>query len=289
MVQVEESELRLQAFDTAVKGAAERMYKFKQVLGLNTTSAWINTFTRESTTSALSGQSGNAIRGSPRLALPARNSVDWARIDTIQEKHFFEDDISWEDIISNQINVQSRTLFRITEGVVKSVDDQIYSALTNVTLETTINQVNIATGLYWDGLSAAIIDDLGQAMQLIAEDDIDASDLTCFISPKDMRSINTYLVGKGAQFPQLGTEAATNGRVGRLNGINFVMANNVTASQALIVVPKLCAEWKESAPLQTNTTEDPFRSVRIRAVEIGSVNVLQPKAICLIRGTQGGF
>lgn len=286
MVQVQESELRSQAFDSAVKGMAERMYKFKQALSVNTTSAWTNTFHRESTTSSLTGQVGSAIRGSPRLSQPARNSVDWARIDTVQEKHFFEDEIAWEDILTNQINVQSRTLFRITEGVVRSVDDQIYAALTDVTTETTINQVNLPQSLAWDLTSAAIIDDLGQARQLIAEDDIDAVELTAFVSPKDMRSINTYIAGKGAQFPQLGTEAATNGKIGRLNGINFIMANNVTASQALIVVAGLCAEWKESAPLQTNTTEDPFRSIKIRAVEIGTVGITQPRAICLIRGTQ---
>lgn len=286
MVQVQESELRAQAFDSAIKGIAERKYKFKQALSLSTTAAWINTFYRESTTSALAGQPGNAIRASPRLALPARNSVDWARIDSYQEKYFFEDEIAWEDIITNQISVQGRTLFRISEGIVKGVDDAIYSALTNVTAETDINQVNLAQNIAWDLTSAAIIDDLGQARQLIAQDDIDAEELMCFVSPKDMRSINTYIAGKGSQFPQLGTEAATNGRIGQLVGITFVMANNVTASQALVVVPKLCAEWKEAAPLQTETTTDPFRSVRIRAVEIGVTHILQPKAICLIRGTQ---
>ena len=286
MVQVQESELRAQAFDSSIKAISERMYKFKQALGISTTAAWINTFYRESTTSALTGQSGTAIKSSPRLSQPARNSVDWARIDSYQEKYFFEDEIAWEDIITNQIAVQGRTLFRISEGIVKGVDDAQYAALTNTTAETGINQINLAQSLAWDLTSAAIIDDLGQARQLIAEDDIDAENLICFVSPKDMRSINTYIAGKGAQFPQLGTEAATNGKIGRLIGIDFVMANNVTASQALIVVPKLCAEWKEAAPLQTNTTEDPFRSVKIRAVEIGVTHILQPKAICLIRGTQ---
>ena len=286
MVQVQESELRAQAYDSSIKAIAERMYKFKQALSLSTTAAWINTFYRETTTSALAGQAGTAIRASPRLSQPARNSVDWARIDTYQEKYFFEDEIAWEDVITNQINVQGRTLFRISEGVTSAVDSAIYSALTNVTGETDINQVNLAQNIAWDLTSAAIIDDLGQARQLIAQDDIDATELIAFVSPKDMRSINTYIAGKGAQFPQLGTEAATNGKVGKLNGITFVMANAVTASQCLIVVPKLCAEWKEAAPLQTNTTEDPFRSIKIRAVEIGVTHITQPKAICLIRGTQ---
>ena len=289
MVQIQESELRAQAFDSTIKQQVERLYKFKQALAISTTAAWMNTYYQETTTSALTGQPNNAIRGVPRLANFPTNSVEFNPVNKWQEKYAFEDVIAWEDILTDQIDVQSRTLFRISEGITNAVDTQIYTDLTDTSTWPDINRVRIATTLYWDGNSAAIIDDLGQAVQLIAEDDYETAELICFINPKDRRSINTYLAAKGAQFPQLGNEAAVNGRVGRLNGINFVVANNVTASQALVVVPKLCATWKTAYPLTTETLTDPLKSVKIRAVEIGATHVTDPKAICLITGTQGAF
>ena len=289
MAQVQEQELRAQAFDTAIKQTAAITYKFKQAVTEESTAAWQNTFYRETTTSALTAQSGNAIRALPRLANPPTNSVDWEQIDKYQEKYMFEDVISWEDILTNSINVQGRTLFRIAEAITKGVDDAIYSALTDTTTNTTINTVNIATTLYWDGTSAAIIDNLMNARQLIVEDGYSPENLMVFLSPKDHRSVMNYLAGKGAQFPLIGEQIATNGKVGRVAGFQLIEAVNVTASQALIVVPRLCATWKQAAPLQTNTTENPFISVRIRAVEIGACHVTDPKAICFVKGTQGPF
>ena len=64
-----------------------------------------------------------------------------------------------------------------------------------------------------------------------------------------------------------------------------VVSNSVTASNALVAVPKICGTWKAAVPLQTNTTIDPFKSVRIRAVEMGVTQLTDPKAICLIKNT----
>src|SRR3990167_10108917 len=289
MAQVQEDELRAQAFDVAIKQLAERQYKFKQALTISTTNAWLNTFYRETTTAALEGQTGNLVRGAPRLAQPATNVVEWSQIDTYPDKYFFESKIAWEDVITDAIDVQGRTAFRVAEAITKSVDDRIYTVLTDTAAESTINVIQIATGNYWDGNSAAIIDDLGQARQLIAEDEYDTSSLLCFLSPKDHRSVITYLAGKGAQFPKLGEEVTTNGRIGSLMGITFVIANSVTVSQALIVVPKLCATWKQAQALTTETTRNGFVSLNIRAVEIGVTQVTDPKAMCLILGTQGSF
>ena len=275
--------IRTTIFDGAVKGFAERQYKFKQACLISPSSAWKNYFFREKA-DPLAGQSGNAIRGIPRGANFPQAVVAWERVLATIEKYGLEDNIQWEDIITGEVDVRNRTLRKIAEGVAKAVDDQIWSAITG---ETTIQVINIAATKFWNGSSAAIIDDLLQAKQLMGTSNYDTSNCMAFVSPRDYRSILNYLAEKGAQFPSIANEVATNGKQGELAGIQLVVSNSVTASQALVVIPKICATWKELVPLTTITKEDHGKSVLVRSYEYGVTQVTDPQAIVWIKGTQG--
>lgn len=278
--------LRSSFYDKVIKQVVARKYKFKQALTISTTGAWKNYFYRENTTT-LNAQSGNAIRGIPRGAAFPQAVVEWDLINTTIEKYGLEDNIFWEDIISDDVAVQQRTLVRIAEGVAKSVDDQIYSALTTDSgIQTfTIGPNTTTTSGAWNESSAAIIDDLARATQLFAEADYDTDRIMVFVNPRDRRSIMKYLTDKGAQFPRLAENVAENGNFGNLMGFEFVESRSVSASQALVVIPQRCGNWKQLVPLQTTTKEDPYKSVTIRSVELGVTQVTDPLAVCLIKGT----
>lgn len=295
MAQIGDEILRSEVVDKAVKQIAARAYKFKQAVSIVSTSAWKNTFFRETST-VLSGGTGSGIKGIPRGADFPVATPSWTEVPTWISKHGLQENILWEDILSDDIDVQARTLFKVTEGVVKSVDDTLWNGLSEDAAANTygvgtsppnIQSVHIAGGKHWSGTSAAIIDNLLNASQLIATENYSTSDLMLFVSPKDYRSIMRFVSDKGAQFPTLATEIAENGRKGRLAGMTLVESNSVIASYALVCVPKLCATWKELVPLSTNTTVDPFKSVRIRVVEEGTVNLTDPKAVVLLTNTQG--
>lgn len=290
-IQHASADMRTKFYDKVVKGFATAMYKFKQAVTISSTSAWKNYFYRETST-PLTGPSGNAIKGIPRGATFPQAVVEWTKVASTIEKYGLEDNIPWEDLISDDVDVRNRTLFRIAEGVTKAVDDEIWDDLTESQSPTNIQSV-IATASggagksgHWNETSAAIIDNLMAAKQAIAEYNYDTSNLICFISPRDHRSIIKYLTDKGAQFPQISTEMANNGKVGRLCGINLVMSNSVDASYALVVVPKICGTWKELVPLQTTTVEDPYKSLKVRSVEMGTTQLTDPKAVVLISDTQ---
>lgn len=278
------SPLRAEVVDSMVKQIAARTYKFKQACSIVPTSAWKNTFYREQIT-PLAGQPGNAVSGIPRGAVFPQASVGWEEFNVRITKHGLEENIPWEDVLSNEIDVQARTIIRVTEGVVKSVDDAIWTALVG---DSAIQSFTVETAIHgaWDESSAAILFDLMKASKLISESNYDTGDLMCFISPADKVSIMKYLSDKGAQFPQIATSIAENGRIGSLAGITLVESNSVTASQALIVKPKTCATIKQLVPLQSETTTDPFRSIRIRVVEELATEITDPKAIVWLKGTQ---
>lgn len=278
--------IRTNVYDAAVKGFAKAMYKFKQAVTISPTSAWNNFFYRENPT-ALSAQFGNSIKGIPRGAAFPQAVVEWERVQTVIEKYGLEDSISWEDILSNDVDVRDRTLFRIAEGVTKAVDDEIWLQLKDaVGGGANIQSFSLSANYQWNLSSAAIIDDLLRCKQLIAEQNYDTSNLMAFVSPKDYRSIMNYLAGKGAQFPNIGNQVASNGNMGSIVGIQLIVSNSVTASQALVVVPKICATWKELVPLQTTTIEEPYKHLTVRSVEMGVTQLTDPKAVVLIQGTQ---
>lgn len=295
MAQIGDEILRKEVVEATVKGFAERAYKFKQAVSIVSTSAWMNTFYRETST-PLAGGTEAAIEGIPRGAAFPVATVTWTQIPTWIKKHGLQDTIHWEDIISDNIDVQSRVMFRIGEGVAKSVDDEIYDVISEGASmgvygpgadPANINHVAIASLKHWSGASAAIIDNLLYAAQLIATYNYSTSDLLCFVSPRDFRSIGRWVTDKGAQFVPLADETARNGRLGRLAGVTLVESNSVPASCALVVVPRICATWKELVPFQTTTIIDPYKSVMIRAVEEGAVELTDPHAISLITNTQG--
>ncbi|KKK89131.1 hypothetical protein LCGC14_2736190, partial [marine sediment metagenome] len=176
---------------------------------------------------------------------------------------------------------------------VKTVDDENWEDLTEGrTLTGRIQSFAIVfTGNEahgrWDQASAAIVDDMMKASELISTNgNYDVGNLICFVSPRDNRSLKNYIADKGAQWQGPATDVLTNGRTGKIAGIQIVESNSVTASYALVVKPKTCATWKSLVSLRTNTTDDPFKSWRVRIVEEGVTELTDPLAIVLIGNTQ---
>jgi len=279
------ADLRKGVVDKVIRDIAKPIYKFKQALSVVKTGAWKNTFFRGST-DILAGASGNATRGIPRGANFPQAVTTLEEVNSYIEKYGLEDFIHWEDILTNEVDIQKRTLFKLTQGVVKAVDDQIWDVLTESQNPSNIQSVEITGGQNWDAASAAIIDDLMAAKQAIGEKNYDTSNLMAFISEKDHRSIVNYLSEKGAQFPSVGENMANNGKVGKLAGIQLVVSNSVTASFALVVVPKVVGNWKESVGLRSDLKKEAFKGTRIRVVEMGVAQLTDPEAAVLIINTQ---
>jgi len=288
--------LRKEVVDSMVKQTAARTYKFRQALAVVPTSAWTNTFFREDLT-VLSGAFGLGVE-IPRGANFPQASPKWEEVSTRIIKFGLESNIPWESILSSDFNVQSRTIIRITEGVVKGVDDRQWDGLTQASKDNDrlpggdagnirIQSFALLYDKSWNGGSSAIIDDIFRASELIAtKGNYDVSNLICFISPRDKRSILNYMANKGSQWMPIATDIAKNGRIGRIAGVTLVESQSVTASYALVVKPKTIATWKALVPLRSTTIEDPYKSLTIRVVEEGVLELTDPLAAVLIKGTQ---
>ena len=111
-----EQDLRAENFSKIVKGFALQNYKMKQLCMIESSSAWTETYYRE-TAADLEGHAGNSVEGVPRLAKFPYGEVSWTKTSGRNVKHAMEAVISWEDIKTDNVTVIARTLLRISRAI----------------------------------------------------------------------------------------------------------------------------------------------------------------------------
>lgn len=287
-----------ETIDAMVKQIQLRSFKFKQAVSIVPTSSLDSTFFREDPT-ILSAHATAPIEGVPFGASFPTASPKLQALSSRVIAFKLEDNIPWEIIKGAVIDIQARTIIKLTEGVVKAVDDYILGQLSetpsngspltefNFAQTLQIQSYSISSDRYWNGSSGAIVDDLGAAQQLIGDKFYDNGNTLTFVSARDRRSIVKYLHDKGAQYNTLGEDMALNGRIARVAGTTLVETPSIPASYSLMVVPKICATYKEFESLKSATTTDKFKSLNIRVIEEGAIELTDPLAVVVIRGTQG--
>ena len=128
---VGQTNLRAANVERMVTGFATQEYKMKQLVMIQSSSSWTESYYQESK-SELTGGTGSAVKGIPRLANFPYGEVTWAKKDSYLEKYGMEGVISWEDAVTNNVDVVARTLLRIARAVAKAVDDEIWAVLSRI-------------------------------------------------------------------------------------------------------------------------------------------------------------
>jgi hypothetical protein len=287
--------LRKENVEAAVKGFALQEYKIKNVVTVISSSSWKETYFQESSTE-LTGGTGNNIRGIPRLAAFPFGRVAWTKVSATIEKYGMEGIVSYEDAITDDIDAIGRTLLRISRGVVKSVEDQIYDVLSESFnggsgSQTNINSVTAV--IPWNSpiVSAVsggfVFRDINQAVRKIEVNNYDMdSGGVILLSPTDYESMMNDVYRQGASAPKFGEMVLGKRKIPTIAGLGIIKSNSVTISGALVLKMGDCATWKAVTPLTTDTEYSPGISWRIRAWELGVTQLINPKSICIIIKTQ---
>lgn len=282
------ADLRAENISKIVTGFALKSYKFKELCMVNSSSAWSESYYKE-TAADLTASGTRNVKGVSRLAKFPHADVSWTKATSYMIKHAIEGTISWEDERTNNIDVIARELLRLGRAVAKSVDENIWDVISESQSPSTINSVTIAAGHEWDSATIANrdpIQDILNAKKEIATDNYDPdSGAYLLLSPKDYANLlgNANVRNAG----QFYTDSVTrNGVVGSLLGLSVIVSNNVTADYAMVIIGKEAATWKEVSPLQVETINDAGIKKTIRAWEVGCCQLINPEAVCLIQNTQ---
>jgi hypothetical protein len=284
--QVGMQDVKGENISSAVKGFAMQEYKLKQVLLVQSSNKWTETYYRETAAELTATDTGTgiAVKGTPRGAAFPHVDPSWTKVQGVHVKYAAEGLVFLEDKLTDAIDVQARTLIRVARAIANAVDYDIYDTL------SAASGINTAASTAeWDNAVVANRDpirDILTGIQYLNVDNYDAlQNGYLLLSPLDYT--NLMMNSKVINNPSFKTaDVVSNGKVGQICGLTIIVSNSVNADEAMIIKGQTAATWKAAAPLTTAVIEDKGVKFIIRSWEIGQCQVTDPEAIHVITNTQ---
>jgi hypothetical protein len=285
--------LRKEFIDTAVKAVALREYKLRTLCTVDSSSAYTESYWRETNTDPTSVGvatiANGKLKGTPALAPFTYGSVAWTKVTGINEKYAVEGMISYEDEQLNYLPMIERTVLRLGRGVAKAVDDQIAAVM----LASAGNTFAITAGNEWDSATIANqnpVFDLLYAVDMIRKDNLDALNGDGYLVVNGTDYINIMNNSKVFNNPTFKTASVVeNGVVGEIAGLKIMVTESLEVSTpdvAYVVIKGAAMVWKSVTPLTIQQIVDPGIKTTIRAWEIGHCQMVSPNAVCKITNTR---
>lgn len=285
MVGIGDSTVRGENINRAVKGFGLKEFKLRQVLDMQNSNKWTETYYRETAAELTAAGEGLTIAGVSRGAAFPHLEPSWSKVQTTQIKFGGETIVFMEDKLSDAIDVQKRAIIRVSRAIANSVDNYIYSELT---AEGSTSGVT-ASQAAWDSSTIADRDPIGDILlgiQAMMANNYDVlSNGYLLLSPKDYSSIlrNEKVINN----PSFKTaDVVSNGVVGNICGLKIIVSNSVTADEAMIVQGKKAATWRMVEPLKSAVIVDEGVKFTIRSWELGHIEITDPQALYTITNTQ---
>ena len=280
---VGEVDIRGENISKVVTVFAQKKFKLKPLLINVKSNKWTETYYKEDPTILTAGGTRNIKEIGRFTEFPTLRRA-WTKVSADHLKYGGEDYISMEDILTDAIPVQARTIDGMTEGIVNEVDIAIYSAFTG----ESVTSGRVAAVAEWDAVAAATrdpIQDILKGEQAMMENNYDAlAGGVLLVNPHDYRSL--MMNSKVINNPSYKTaDVVSNGRVGQIVGLNIVVTTSVTDDEAMIIISNKTATWQSVVALTTNVTVEPGMHTRIRSWMVGQIQIHHPLSIYTITGT----
>jgi len=278
--QIGEIDIRGKNFERAVKGFANTLQKLSQILLNENSSKDSENYYRETSTPLSAGGNRN-VNDVARGALPPELHPSWTLVTTYHRKFMGQALIFYEDSLTNAINTQARTAFRVAESIVNAKDVYIYSSLTAATSTSGVNTASDD----WDSVTVANRDPIGDILlgqAAMMENNYDVlSNGYLLMTPSEYGSLmrNSKVINN----PSFKTaDVVSNGVVGQICGLKIIVSTNVDADEVMIVMGQRAATWKGVVGLQSAVIVDQGVSIKIRAWEMGHIQITDPMALYTI-------
>lgn len=292
MVSTGDYSLKRENVDSAVKAVALMEYKLKTLCNIDSSSAYTESYFRETNTDPTTTGSAAApltIKGvRPQAPFPFA-SVTWTKVSGINQKFAAEGVISLEDEAMSNIDVMSRTILRVGRAIAKAEDADIAAQM----LASAGNTFAITAGNEWDSATVANRDpvyDILYGIDMIRKDNLDALNGNGYLCVNGTDYTNILRNSKVINNPTFkSADVVTNGVVGEICGLKIMVTEVLEASTpdvAYIVIKNEAMTWKEVQGLKSEVITDPGKQKTIRAWSIGQCAVVSPNAICKITNTR---
>lgn len=286
MTEKSNTDLRAEFIDAAVKAVVKIEEKWKAMCTIDSSSAWTESYFRETNDDSTDGGTGSPIKGVPEYAPFPYVEVTETKISDTVDKYAAESIISLEAQSNITVPMLQRKIYRIGRKIIYQVDVAIEASVST----NAGNTLAIGVGNEWDSATIANRDpvkDFLDAIQTLRVDGIDALDGSGLIVLNGTDYTNVISNTKVLNHPTFKeVSAIKNGRVHMLVGCTMVISEAVQADQAYVLVEKKGMVWKQASSLKTVTKEDIGKSTTIRAWERGVFQLQAPNEICKITNTR---
>ena len=263
---------------------AQKKFKLLPLLKQVNSSKLTETYYKEDPT-ILTASGTRNIKGITRLSEFPSVQRSWTKTSSDHIKYGAESLISMEDLRLNAFNIQARSINGIVESIVNSIDTAIYAALT---AEGSTSGTIAATAT-WDNATATNqnpINDILRGIQAMDENNYDAMENgVLLVNPHDYASLmqNSKVINN----PSFKTaDIVSNGKMGQVAGLTIVKSTTVIDAEAMIIIRGMTATWQSAIGFETALVEKAGISTIIRSWQMGQIQIVHPKAIYTITGTE---
>ena len=255
MAEVGQAVLQGENISKVVKGFALKAFRLKTPLLQQTSSKWTETYFRETAAELTVKGETFSIQGVGRLSAFPHVDPSWTEVSGRHVKFAAQALVSLEDKLTDSIDVQARSIFRVARAIASQVDTYIYTELTAATSTSGV----VASADAWNSTTVANRDPIGDLLIGIGtmmENNYDViANGFLLLSPKDYGSLlrNSKVINN----PSFKTaDVVSNGKVGSIVGLTIIVSNSVVADEAMIIVGNQAATWKSAVALTSAVIED---------------------------------
>lgn len=278
--QIGEVDIRGKHIEKAVKGFMNKLYKIRPIFMQQSSDKWTETYYRETNTPLTAGGNRN-IKDVARGALPPNVEPSWTEISTQNRKFMAEALVFYEDKLTNAIDTQARALFRVAESIVNASELYAYALLT----AATSTSGDVAAQDDWNSATESNRDPVGDiligegAMMTNYYDVLQGGSIL-------MKAVNYASLLRNTKVinnPSFKTaDVVSNGKVGQIAGLTIIVSESVDADEAMIIMNNKAATWKSVVSLTSKIIEDAGINFRVRAWEMGHLQITDPQGIYVI-------
>ncbi len=279
------TDLRKEFIDSAVKAVVKIEEKWKALCAIDSSSAWTESYFRETNDDATDGGTGSPIKGVPQFAPFPFIDVTETKVSSVIDKYAGESIISLEAQANITVPMLQRKIYRLGRKIIYQIDVAIEASVS----DNAGNGVTITAGNEWDSATVANRDpvkDILDAVQTLRVDGIDALNGSGKLVVNGTDYTNIISNSKVLNHPTYSSGVMSNGQQGNLLGLAIVVSEAVQADQAYVLVAKQGMVWKQAEAMKVVTTEEVGKWTTIRAWERGVFQLQAPNEVCKIANTR---
>lgn len=272
--------------DKGVKAVVKIEEKWKSMCAIDTSSAYTESYFRETNDDSTDGGTGSPIRGLQPFSPFPYVDVTETKHSSIIQKYAAEALISMEAISDLTVPMLQRKIYRIGRKIIYQTDTAIHAGVAADFGNTSA----IGVGHEWDSDTIANRDpvkDFLDGIQTLRVDGVDflAGNGKIVLNGQDYTNVISN--SKVLNHPTFkSVSAIQNGVVAGLVGGDIVVSEITTVDTAYVLVAKQGMVWKQKEAVRTTTVVTEGKSTLISAWERGVFQLQAPNEICKLTNTR---